>query len=203
MDLILSILLLALLFPAMFCIALLIRLDSPGSPIFLQERIGRRGRRFKIVKFRTMTYNHDDRNDRAFMQAFVACGETPSGIIDNFQKINKPNNQSEYTRIGRILRRTSLDELPQIVNVLKGEMSLVGPRPNVPWEVEKYKLWHQARLDVLPGITGLAQVEGRSALSFNEIARNDINYVLNYNVLLDVKILYKTVVKSLTGHGAG
>ena len=202
-DIAVSLVLLVLLFPVMLAVALLIRLDSPGNPLFLQERIGRRGRRFKIIKFRTLDYHHDDRKDRAFMQTFVAQGESDSSITGSDRKINKPDNHNDYTRVGRILRRTSLDELPQIVNVLKGEMSLVGPRPNVPWEVEKYKLWHQARLDVLPGITGLAQVEGRSSLTFNEIVRNDINYVLNYNILLDMKILWKTIFKSLSGHGAG
>ena len=202
-DVTASLVLLIVLFPLLLVITLLIVLDSPGNPIFLQERIGRRGRSFKIIKFRTMSAHRDDRNDRAFMQAFVAKGEDNGNTSGTDVKINKPNNQNDYTRIGRILRRTSLDELPQIINILKGEMSLVGPRPNVPWEVEMYKLWHQARLDVLPGITGLAQVEGRSSLSFNEIVRNDINYVMKYSILLDVKILWKTIFNSLNGHGAG
>jgi lipopolysaccharide/colanic/teichoic acid biosynthesis glycosyltransferase len=150
-----------------------------------------------------MKSNRDDQGDRAFMKAFVASGDSDHCSAKNQKQINKPDNQNDCTRVGRILRRTSLDELPQLVNILRGEMSLVGPRPNVPWEVEMYQLWHQARLDVLPGITGLAQVEGRSMLSFNEIARNDINYVMNYSTLLDIKILWKTVFNSLKGRGAG
>jgi lipopolysaccharide/colanic/teichoic acid biosynthesis glycosyltransferase len=199
-DLAVCILLLPFVLPAMMLISIIIMLDSPGNPIFVQERIGRRGRLFKIFKFRTMAANRDDQNDRAFMQTYIA------GAVDNkastgSEQVFKPNNQKDYTRVGRILRYTSLDEIPQLYNVLKGEMSLIGPRPNVLWEVEKYKLWHQSRLDVLPGITGLAQVKGRSSLTFNEIVRNDIYYVMNYSFLLDLKILWETFAVVFKGFG--
>jgi len=165
-DLVIAISSLIILLPMMAIISLIIVLNSPGSPIFIQERVGRKGKRFYIYKFRTMENNYDSENDRAFMQAYI------SGQLDEDPEnkdVYKPNNHSKITRFGKILRVTSLDELPQILNILKGDMSLVGPRPNVAWEVEKYSDWHKGRLRVLPGITGLAQVRGRSSLSFKEM----------------------------------
>jgi lipopolysaccharide/colanic/teichoic acid biosynthesis glycosyltransferase len=116
-----------------------------------------------------MRHDHDDRRDRDFMQAFVA-GQLNQIVPHNGAAVYKAVRKSDLTRVGRLLRKTSLDELPQIYNVMRGEMSLVGPRPNVPWEVDKYLLWHYERLEVLPGITGLAQVYGRSNLTFDKIA---------------------------------
>ncbi len=201
-DLLVCLVVLPFAIPVMAILCVLIRLDSPGRAIFLQERIGRRGCTFRIYKFRTMRADHDVRNDREFMQAYIAGTlETVDGGAGRI--LYKPVNQQNYTRVGRILRRTSLDELPQIFNVLKGEMSLVGPRPNVPWEVEKYRLWHQSRLDALPGITGLAQINGRSSITFDEMVRYDIRYVLNYSFLLDLKILWLTATNLHSGHGAG
>jgi lipopolysaccharide/colanic/teichoic acid biosynthesis glycosyltransferase len=115
----------------------------------------------------------------------------------------KPNNQTQITRMGNLLRKTSLDETPQIINILRGEMSLIGPRPNIPWEVETYDLWHTERLDVLPGITGLAQVKGRSNLCFDDLVRYDIHYVRNQSLVMDFKILWWTILTVLTGQGAG
>jgi len=109
------------------------------------------------------------------------------------QQVYKPIQESQVTPVGRILRKTSLDELPQIFNVLKGEMSLVGPRPNVPWEVEEYKQWHYKRLKVLPGVTGLAQVYGRSSISFDHIVQYDIEYVEKQSLLMDLEIMWRTV----------
>ncbi len=123
------------------------------------------------------------------------------GHKDN-PKIYKPVLDSEITRVGRLLRKTSLDELPQIINVLKGEMSLVGPRPNVPWEVEEYRPWHHERLEVLPGITGLAQVRGRSSINFDSIVNYDIQYLENQSVLTDIKILWWTLTTVLHAKGA-
>jgi lipopolysaccharide/colanic/teichoic acid biosynthesis glycosyltransferase len=201
-DILVCLAILPLLLPVMAAICVLIRVDSLGSAIFLQERIGRRGRRFNIYKFRTMCFDYDDQEDRSFMQAYIS-GELEQSDIYGAGGLFKPANQKYYTRMGRILRRTSLDEILQIFNVLKGEMSLVGPRPNVPWEVEKYRLWHQSRLDALPGITGLAQVNGRSSITFDEMVRYDIRYVLNYSFALDLKILWLTATKMFSGHGAG
>jgi len=190
------------LLPLMGLIALLIRIDSPGGAIFTQERIGRRGNRFKIYKFRTIVSDFDDAANRKFMQAYVT-GKIEPNENGQVKQLFKPPAEKFYTRVGKILRKLSLDELPQILNVLKGEMSVVGPRPNVPWEVEKYQLWHTSRLDVLPGITGLAQVNGRSALPFDQIVRYDIYYVMKYSFWLDLKIIWKTVGNVFFGHGAG
>jgi len=193
---------LLLLLPFLALIIVLIRLDSPGGAIFTQERIGRRGRRFKIYKFRTMSAGYDNEEHRKFMQDYIA-GQVGGGTTGSKEQIFKPPVEQAYTRVGRVLRKLSLDALPQLLNVLKGEMSLVGPRPNVPWEVEKYQLWHLSRLDVLPGITGLAQINGRSSLRFDEIVRYDILYVMHYSFWSDLEILWKTVGNVFTGRGAG
>jgi lipopolysaccharide/colanic/teichoic acid biosynthesis glycosyltransferase len=117
--------------------------------------------------------------------------------------LHKPFRETQVTRVGRILRKTSLDELPQVFNVLRGEMGLVGPRPNVPWEVEAYLVWHIERLECLPGITGLAQVRGRSGLTWDQMARYDIAYLRNKSLWLDLKILWWTVASTVNGRGAG
>jgi lipopolysaccharide/colanic/teichoic acid biosynthesis glycosyltransferase len=179
-------------------IAIAIRIDSPGPTFFVQERIGKGGRRFKMLKFRTMHHNINTGSHQRFMKAFVNGQLASRGE----QKVFKPFKTSHITRMGRILRKTSLDELPQLINVVKGEMSLVGPRPNVPWEVEEYHSWHIERLEVLPGITGLAQVRGRSGITFNEIVQYDIEYVEKQSLKLDLQILWWTVASVLLGTGA-
>jgi lipopolysaccharide/colanic/teichoic acid biosynthesis glycosyltransferase len=179
--------------------ALAIRIDSKGPALFVQERIGRGGRRFRMYKFRTMRHNLDDSHHRAFMKAFV---NGQIGKEDNGGAIYKPVEASQVTRVGRILRKISLDELPQIINVLKGEMSLVGPRPNVLWEFDEYRGWHQERLEVLPGITGLAQVRGRSGITFDSIVKYDIEYISKQSLAMDLKILWWTVVSVFLGKGA-
>jgi lipopolysaccharide/colanic/teichoic acid biosynthesis glycosyltransferase len=198
-DIVVTLIALALLWPMMLLIAVLIKLDSPGPALFIQKRIGRWERPFKIYKFRTMEHNLDDTAHRKFMQAFVR-GDIGKG--GSRTTIYKPFTKSQVTRVGRVLRKTSLDELPQLLNILKGEMSLVGPRPNVPYEVEAYKEWHKERLGVLPGITGLAQVRGRSSLDFDNIARYDIEYARRMCVRLDIKILFETVFSVFKGEGA-
>lgn len=183
-------------------IAIAIALDSPGSPFFTQERIGKDGRRFRMYKFRTLKHDYDNPEHRLFMQAFVLGQKI--FIADNpGNASNKPPINSYLTRVGAILRKTSLDELLQILNVLKGEMSLIGPRPNVSWEVEKYQDWHCARMNVLPGITGLAQVNGRSDITFDEIVRYDIEYVHDVCLKLDLQILWETIKVVLSRDGAG
>jgi lipopolysaccharide/colanic/teichoic acid biosynthesis glycosyltransferase len=178
----------------------LISLDSPGSPFFVQERVGKDGRPFRLYKFRTMSAGYDDNRDRVYMQSFVA-GQVSGGLAGQ-EAINKPIRSQDITRVGRVLRKTSLDELPQILNVLKGDMSLIGPRPNVPWEVECYKEWHRERLAVLPGISGLAQVHGRSSLTFDEIAAFDIAYVRSVCFRTDLSILLATARIVITRKGA-
>jgi lipopolysaccharide/colanic/teichoic acid biosynthesis glycosyltransferase len=180
-------------------ISLLIVLDSPGRPIFFQERVGLGGKRFHVYKFRTMICNRSNNEERAYMKKYIA-----GRIKDSDEKtLHKPIQKSDITRLGRILRKTSLDELPQLLNVLKGEMSLIGPRPNVVWEVEFYKNWHYERLNTLPGITGLAQVMGRSSISFDQIASYDIQYVRNQSLLMDIQIILKTFQTVFSGKGAG
>jgi lipopolysaccharide/colanic/teichoic acid biosynthesis glycosyltransferase len=146
-----------------------------------------------------MYHNLDTSAHRAFMKAFV------NGQIqgDQGKTVFKPFEQNQVTRVGRLLRKTSLDELPQLINVFKGEMGLVGPRPNVPWEVEEYRAAHQERLEVLPGITGLAQVRGRSGITFDEIVQYDIEYIEKHCLTLDLKILWWTFASVLFGKGAG
>jgi lipopolysaccharide/colanic/teichoic acid biosynthesis glycosyltransferase len=222
MDVLISLVTLPVTLPLMALIAIAIRLDSPGPAFFIQERVGKGGRLFRMFKFRTMKHRLDDSPHRDFMKAFVngrVGGDKHNGN-GNFQyafvkafidprpshngngKTYKPFKDSQVTRVGRLLRKTSLDELPQIINVLKGEMSLVGPRPNVAWEVEEYKPWHYERLEVLPGITGLAQVMGRSSINFDTIARYDIEYVEKQSVLFDLKILWWTFATVVYGTGA-
>ncbi|MBN1875839.1 MAG: sugar transferase [Anaerolineae bacterium] len=207
MDLLFCILLAPLLAPVMLCCAILIRLDSPGPAIFVQDRIGKDGKLFKIYKFRTMRHNLDNSKHREMMQRYVqgqvGDGEKSGSGKEETAKLYKPFQASEVTRVGRILRKTSLDELPQILNILKGEMSLIGPRPNVPWEVEAYQSWHYERLEVLPGITGLAQVRGRSSISFDRIVQYDIEYVQNQSLTLDLKIIWQTFFAIVLRDGAG
>jgi lipopolysaccharide/colanic/teichoic acid biosynthesis glycosyltransferase len=183
--------------PLAFIIAILIRLESSGPIFFVQERIGKGGKSFKIIKFRTMYHNIGRESHRVFMKAFVNgnVGAQGNGLFKAF-------HTSQVTKFGRILRKTSLDELPQLINVLRGEMSLVGPRPNVMWEVEEYQGWHKERLEVLPGLTGLAQVRGRSGISFDEIVKYDILYLEKQSFWLDLRILWWTVLSVLNGKGA-
>jgi lipopolysaccharide/colanic/teichoic acid biosynthesis glycosyltransferase len=199
MDVALCLLALPLALPLLAICALVIHLDSPGPIFFVQERIGKGGRRFRLFKFRTMSHDLDDSSHRDFMKAFV------NGRIsddENGGAIYKPVQASQVTRAGRILRKISLDELPQLINVLRGEMSLVGPRPNVFWEFEEYKGWHNERLEVLPGITGLAQVRGRSGISFDSIVKYDIEYIERQSPALDLKILWWTASSVIFGKGA-
>lgn len=203
LDVFICLLLLPVGLMLMALISVAIVLDSPGSPIFMQERIGKGGKRFRLLKFRSMRIDHDTTSDQAFMQAYIEGNiHYTQDERDPDRAFFKPPNQDKITRVGRVLRKTSLDELPQIFNILRGEMSLVGPRPNVPWEVEKYCDWHLERLKVLPGITGLAQVRGRSNILFDEIVLYDIEYVRNLSLSLDLWILWQTFWIVLTGHGA-
>jgi lipopolysaccharide/colanic/teichoic acid biosynthesis glycosyltransferase len=199
MDLVLCLLAMPLVLPLLALCALAIRIDSPGPVLFVQERIGKGGRRFRMYKFRTMQHNLDDSRHRDFLKAFV---NGRVGGDENGRVLYKPFQASQITRVGRILRKTSMDELPQLINVLRGEMSLVGPRPNVPWEFEEYRGWHQERLEVLPGITGLAQVRGRSGITFDSIVKYDIEYIERQSLAMDLTIMWWTVSSVLFGTGA-
>jgi lipopolysaccharide/colanic/teichoic acid biosynthesis glycosyltransferase len=167
----------------------LIWLDNPGPIFFTQLRTGQGGRRFRMYKFRTMLTNAEE-----LKQKYAHLNEL---TWPDFKISNDPR----VTRVGRILRKTSLDELPQIFNVLKGDMSLVGPRPT-SFDVSTYSLWHTERLEVLPGITGLWQINGRSNLDFDARLRLDVEYIENQSLLLDIKILTRTVTAVFTQRGA-
>jgi lipopolysaccharide/colanic/teichoic acid biosynthesis glycosyltransferase len=199
MDIVLCLLVMPLALPLLAICALAIRIDSPGPALFVQERIGKGGRRFRMYKFRTMQHNLDDRYHRDFMKAFVnrRIGDDRKGGA-----IYKPVQASQVIWVGRILRKTSLDELPQLVNVLRGEMSLVGPRPDLLWEFEEYEDWHNERLEVLPGVTGLAQVRGRSGITLDSVVEYDIEYIKRQSLALDLKILWWAVSSAIFGKGA-
>jgi lipopolysaccharide/colanic/teichoic acid biosynthesis glycosyltransferase len=146
-----------------------------------------------------MFHDIDRSGHQDFLKAYVN-GELASGT--NGQNMYKPIQANQITHVGRILRKTSLDELPQLFNILKGEMSFIGPRPNIPAEVEAYQEWHRKRLEVLPGITGLAQINGRSTIAFDQIVRYDIEYVENASLLMDLKVAWRTIPAALLGKGA-
>jgi lipopolysaccharide/colanic/teichoic acid biosynthesis glycosyltransferase len=198
-DIFICIAALPFIIPLFLVCMLVIYIDSGLPFFFVQERIGRGGRPFRIYKFRTMVANHDDGQGRSFMRAYIRgeVGDDKTGT-ETF----KPASSTVITRVGRFLRRTSLDELPQLINILKGEMSIVGPRPNVTWEVDAYLPWHYERLEVLPGMTGLAQVNGRSGIRFDSLVRYDIRYIENQNLALDVNIIWKTFSSVIFSKGA-
>lgn len=200
-DVTVSLIVLPIAIPAMLVITLLIYLDSPSAPIFIQDRVGKGNKKFRIFKFRTLDPNFKENTTKDYMQAYIT-GQMSTGE-NNTGNLGKPITTHQMTRIGRILRKTSLDELPQLINVLIGNMSLVGPRPNVPWEVSEYRTWHHERLDVLPGITGLAQVYGRSNIPFNELVKYDVQYIQNRNFILDLRIIWMTFKVAISRSGAG
>ncbi len=190
-DILLSIILLMVLSPFLLIIALLIKLTSKGPTFYKQIRIGRNGRKFKMIKFRSMYRDADKRVDELLKKYNVSN-----------LKLIKLKKDPRITPVGRFLRRFSLDELPQLINVLKGEMSLVGPRPPLPREVELYHNWELKRVDVTPGMTGLWQVSGRSDVPFEKMVEYDLEYIKNWSLWLDLKILLKTPLVVLTGKGA-
>ena len=189
-----------LLFPLWLLIALLIKLDSKGAVLYTQERVGMDGRLFLLYKFRTMAAGADSDLHREYQRAFIA-GRAEANLGNEGKPTYKLLADPRITRIGKILRRTSLDEVPQLLNVLLGDMSLVGPRPPIPYEVEAYELWHRKRLDMKPGLTGLWQVSGRNRLPFEEMVRLDLFYIENWSLLLDVKIILRTGFVMLAGEG--
>ena len=200
-DLIVASLALLMLAPLWLMIALLTKLDSPGPIFYRQERVGMDGRVFLFFKFRTMHAGVDDSEHREFQKKYIK-GEPESNQGDGSRPAYKLRADRRVTRLGRILRKTSLDELPQLFNVLRGDMSIVGPRPPIPYEVESYELWHRKRLDMKPGITGLWQVSGRNRLSFDEMVRMDLYYIENWSLLLDMKIILQTLPVMWRGEDA-
>jgi exopolysaccharide biosynthesis polyprenyl glycosylphosphotransferase len=190
-DILASAVLMVLLLPVFLGVALAIRLEDPGPILFQQKRVGRWGIPFTMWKFRSMYTNAEERK-----KELMAQNEMQGGVIF------KMKNDPRVTRVGRIIRKTSIDELPQLWNVLKGDMSLVGPRPPVPQEVDLYSLSDRRRLEVIPGITCIWQVSGRSEIPFDQQVELDVQYIQSQSFATDIKILLKTVPALLFGTGA-
>ncbi len=201
-DVVGSLLALVLLSPLFAVIAIAIRLTSKGPILFRQDRVGQYGQHFSFLKFRSMYFQNDARIHRDYVRRLIS-GKAVTKGEEKSAAVYKLKNDPRITAVGRFLRKTSLDELPQFLNVLKGEMSMVGPRPPIPYEVEVYEIWHRRRfLEAKPGITGLWQVEGRSRTKFDEMVRLDLRYVKTWSPWLDIKILLRTPAAVLKGNGA-
>lgn len=201
MDVVLSALLLVLLFPAFALIAVLVKLSSPGPVLFRQVRIGHLMKPFTMWKFRTMYATADHQVHHDYVNWFITASDQAQP--EQQPAVFKLTDDTRITAVGRFLRRTSLDELPQLWNVLIGDMSLVGPRPPLPYELEQYKPWHRGRvLEAKPGMTGLWQVVGRSRTTFDEMVRLDLRYARTMSLWTDIKILLATPVAMITGKGA-
>ncbi len=185
--------LILVLSPVMLLIALGVKITSKGPVFFRQKRLGKEGKPFTFLKFRSMYDNSESGIHEEFVKEYIKGGVGG--------KVFKLTKDPRVTPFGYILRRTSLDELPQLFNVLKGDMSIVGPRPPLPYEVEHYEEWHRERLSVKPGITGLWQVMGRSSVGFDELVRYDLEYIRKHNFIFDVLIMFRTfwVVISMKG----
>jgi lipopolysaccharide/colanic/teichoic acid biosynthesis glycosyltransferase len=180
---------LIILCPLFLVIGIFIKTVSPGPVFFRQKRVGCGGTLFYLYKFRTMRLNADANIHRQYLIELIASSKASSNPGDPMEKLPADPRIIPY---GCFLRTSALDELPQLINVLRGQMSLVGPRPPIPYEVEQYKLWHTGRFDVMPGLTGLWQISGKNKLGFNEMIRLDIQYAMKRSFLLDLKILLKT-----------
>lgn len=195
--------LLLVLSPFLLVISALIKLTSKGPVIFEQDRLGQYGARFKCLKFRTMYTNNDPKIHQEYVQKYIAGNSGLDNSNGAAKPVYKLVKDPRITLVGSFLRKTSLDELPQFWNVLRGDMSLVGPRPPVPYEFEVYDIWHRRRvLEVRPGVTGLWQVSGRNRTRFDEMVRLDLRYCQNWSIWLDVKILLATPRAVFNGGGA-
>jgi lipopolysaccharide/colanic/teichoic acid biosynthesis glycosyltransferase len=186
----------AVLAPLLAVLCMLVRASSPGPALFRQERLGRNLRPFTLLKLRTMYVDNDDRAHRAYVASLLWDERPEPGDHGGLFKLS---GDSRITRVGRFLRRTSLDELPQFLNVFSGEMSLVGPRPVLPWEADMFSEVDRQRFHVKPGLTGLWQVSGRSRLTMRDALRLDVEYVQRWSLGLDLRILVRTVPALLRG----
>ena len=198
LDIVLSALVLLVLAPIFLLIVVMIRLDSSGPAFFRQTRVGKGGKHFTCLKFRTMRQDADQSVHLQAVQRFVSG----QAVSDDPAARFKMTNDKRVTPIGSLLRRMSLDELPQLINVLCGQMSLVGPRPAIPYELQYYKDWHHHRHTVQPGITGMWQVYGRSVVGFDEAMMLDVRYVNELTFWLDVKLILLTIPIMLMQRGA-
>jgi undecaprenyl-phosphate galactose phosphotransferase len=197
LDSIIAIFLLILVSPLFMTIAIGIKLSSKGPVIYKQKRIGKNGRAFTFYKFRSMFFEKDDSEHREFVKKVWFSKENSHKT----QEIYRMTNDPRVFNFGRFIRKSSLDELPQLYNVLKGEMSIVGPRPCMPFEWEMYEEWHKNRMNILPGCTGLWQALGRATVSFEEMVILDLYYISNMTLWLDLKILFKTIPVIIFGKG--
>jgi lipopolysaccharide/colanic/teichoic acid biosynthesis glycosyltransferase len=189
--------------PLFLVIALAVKLTSSGPVFFRQTRVGRYGKTFTFLKFRSMYVNNDNSVHREFVTKYIANQAAAALKQASGSNVFKLTNDKRITSVGKLLRRTSLDELPQFLNVLAGDMSLVGPRPPIPYELAAYQTWHRRRLlGVKPGITGLWQVLSRSSAQFDEMVRLDLRYASTWTPWLDVKILLRTPLAVIKGSGA-
>jgi exopolysaccharide biosynthesis polyprenyl glycosylphosphotransferase len=201
LDVVFSMAALVVCSPIFLVIAIAIKLGSRGPVFFRQERLGRFGKSFKCLKFRSMCAENDPKIHQEFMKDLISG--TYKGASGMGRPIYKMKDDPRVTRVGRFLRSASLDELPQFINVLLGDMSLVGPRPPLAYEYEQYDIWHRRRvLEIKPGITGLWQVKGRSRVPFDDMVRLDIQYARQWSIWLDIKILLQTPRAVVLGDGA-
>lgn len=196
LDIVLALTLLFVMLPLLLAVAVGVRLSSPGPVLFRQERVGRDGRLFCFYKFRTMLHGNDASQHRAYYEQLIRGAAPP------VKGTYKMANDARITPFGRLLRRYSLDEFPQLINVLRGDMSLVGPRPPIPYEVSWYGPRELQRLSVTPGITGLWQVSGRSTLNFQEMIELDLAYITRWSLTRDLRILLRTPWAVVSGKGA-
>jgi lipopolysaccharide/colanic/teichoic acid biosynthesis glycosyltransferase len=192
------------LFPIMLVVAVAIAFDSRGPIVYKQIRLGRRGRPFVFYKFRSMYPDADESIHRIYVRGIIQSGRRSCADRNESKPWSKLESDSRVTPVGRFIRKTCLDELPQLVNVLKGDLSLVGPRPPLPYEASVYDSWHLRRLlDVKPGVTGLWQVEGRNRATFDDMVRMDLRYVRQWSIALDLKILLRTLLIVVNKRGGG
>jgi lipopolysaccharide/colanic/teichoic acid biosynthesis glycosyltransferase len=204
MDLTIALITCVLLLPVMALIAIAIKLDSPGPVLFIQKRVGYDGatgepKLIKVYKFRTMRHRADEALHRAYVTTLIRSNASAVTGQESLKLARDPR----ITTVGRVLRKTSLDELPQLFNVLRGNMSLVGPRPAMAYEVAAYAEWHKGRLNALPGMTGWWQVMGRNRVSFDEMVCMDLYYIQHRSLALDLKILLLTPLAVVSTRGAG
>ncbi len=200
-DLVFASLMLLVAGPIMLVIALLVKHSGSGPVLFVQERLGRDGTPFNFYKFRSMKHNSDDAIHREFAAMFISGDEESCSTNNSGEKVFKMKRDPRITSIGAFLRKTSLDELPQLFNILRGDMTLVGPRPPIAYEIENYQPWHMERLKAVPGLTGLWQVSGRSSVSFDEMVRLDIRYINEWSLWKDIVIIAKTLPVVFKGTG--
>jgi lipopolysaccharide/colanic/teichoic acid biosynthesis glycosyltransferase len=202
-DIVGSLLTLILLSPVFAAVSIAIKLSSEGPILFRQERLGHNNTPFIFLKFRSMRSDSQPDSHRQYITSFIAGEAKGHSASKDGSLVYKLVGDPRVTALGRVLRRTSLDELPQLINVLKGDMSLVGPRPPLPYELQVYDIWHRRRLmESRPGITGLWQISGRSRVKFDDMVRLDLRYAQKWSLWMDVKILLQTPRAILSGEGA-